>query len=157
MTEGRATDLIIFVSFLQNIRELCFVLLRETAHKIWAIFNWNLDWNIFNNKERSAAEAKGENSPAVLHQFRIHSIRIKCRFSDIVKSSRFGTRNPCLAVDPVASGSWLVLLPVSHGFAGWIGLHPQGDPGPSLRVTCPLPGAAQAALGSGCDLDHPGL
>lgn len=62
-----------------------------------------------------------------------------------------------LAVVSVAGSTWLVLLSVSHGCVGWIGLHPQGDPSLSISATCPLPGATQTALGSGCNLDHTGL
>lgn len=62
-----------------------------------------------------------------------------------------------LIASPVAGSTRLVLLPLGHGCVGWIGLHPQGD---SSRYVCaarPLPGTAQTALGSGCDLDHTGL
>lgn len=44
---------------LQVIRQLRYTLLSETLHKIWAIFNWDLDWHILDDKERSAFKAKG--------------------------------------------------------------------------------------------------
>ncbi|XP_044030924.1 O-acyltransferase like protein isoform X2 [Siniperca chuatsi] len=36
-------------------------------------------------------------------------------------------------------------------------LKQKGDPSLSICASCPLPGTAQTALGSGCDLDHTGL
>lgn len=51
----------------------------------------------------------------------------------------------------------MVLLPLGHGRVGWNGLHPQGDSSLYVCAARPLPGAAQTALGSGCDLDHTGL
>lgn len=54
------SKVVLFVCF-QDIWELRPVLLCETLHEIWAIFNRDLDWNILDNEERSAVKAKGEN------------------------------------------------------------------------------------------------
>lgn len=45
---------------LQDIWELCFILLCETLHEIRAISNRDLDRNISDNKEKSTVKAMGE-------------------------------------------------------------------------------------------------
>lgn len=43
-----------YVFILQDNSQLCHILLCATLHKIWAIFDRDLDWNTLDDKERSS-------------------------------------------------------------------------------------------------------
>lgn len=49
-----------YMFVLQEILQLYLPLLYLSPHKIWAIFNRDLDWNVLDVKERTASEAKGK-------------------------------------------------------------------------------------------------
>lgn len=58
------------------------LLLRPHLHKIWTIFDWDDDWNIFNNKDGSLAEENGEN---LWHNNLLESCLHACSWSRLLR------------------------------------------------------------------------